>query len=98
MLLIGAALFIRSYSTLLQMKPGFQRQNVLIVNVDIRRAVFDSGAAVAINRTDAGDSSKSSFRQKAAVATLTPISGSTWNTMVQMDGSRRRNAAMMQCF
>ena len=98
MLLIGAALFIRSYSTLLQMKPGFSTSNVLIVNVDIRRAV-SPGQRLPINRTDAGDSSKSSFRPEGG---RRRIDADFWQHLEHHGSSGTihagETAAMMQCF
>jgi len=85
-LLIGAALFIRSYSTLLQMKPGFSTSNVLFVNVDIRRAVSAPEQRLPLFERMLETVRNLPSVQKAAAAVLTPISGSTWNTTVQVEG------------
>jgi len=85
-LLIGATLFIRSYFILATLDPGFDRSRVMIVTADMRRT------------NSAADSLLPQFEQlleavrtipgirSAALSVVTPISGSTWGSSVQVDG------------
>src|SRR5262249_22462672 len=90
-LLVGAFLFIRSYDTLSHLNAGFNTSNVLLVNVDIRRAVssVEQRPVVFARMLEALQSVPGV--QKAAIAAVTPISGSTWNTALQVDGFQPAN-------
>jgi len=93
MLLVGAGLFVRTFLNLTHMDMGFQRQNVLLVDVEVRalkapvpvrRALFSQSLERA--RSIPGV-------QSASASNLTPISGSSWNDDIHPDGytSKGRN-------
>ncbi len=85
-LLIGAALFLRTYRTLSHLNPGFSTTNVLLVNVDIRRAVQSQEQRAPFFERLLETVRAVPGVQKAAMSVNTPISGSTWNTIIQVDG------------
>ena len=85
-LLLGAALFIRSYSALTSLDPGFDRSNVLVVSVDVRGA-----GAAEDQRLPLFDRILEAVRavpgvRAAATSALTPLSGAIWNHAIQVDG------------
>jgi putative ABC transport system permease protein len=90
-LLVGAFLFIRSYDALSRLNAGFNTSNVLLVNADIRRAVSAEGQRLGFYQRLLETVQAMPDVQKAAIAVLTPISGSTWNTSVQVDGFQPAN-------
>ncbi len=84
-LLIGAGLFAGSLRLLLTQDTGFRRDNVLLVNPDLRAARYsrERQSAVAADLLDR-------LRQlpgveAAARSVVTPISGQTWQWNVQVD-------------
>ena len=86
--LIGAALFIRSFFALATLDPGFHRGNVLIVGADLRRAGVEAESYLAFY-----DRMLDALRavpgvRSAAYSVVTPISGSTWQMTLQVDGVR----------
>jgi putative ABC transport system permease protein len=85
-LLVGATLFMRSYNALSNLNPGFNASNVLLTNVDIRRAVSVPEQRLAFYERMLESLRAIPGVQKAALAVLTPISGSARNTAIQVDG------------
>jgi predicted permease len=90
-LLVGAFLFIRSYDALSRLNAGFNTSNVLFINADIRRAVSADDQRLGFYQRLLETVQALPDVQKAAIAVLTPISGSTWNTSVQVDGFQPAN-------
>src|SRR5262249_44789828 len=85
-LLIAATLFIRSYDRLRAVDTGFNSTDVLLANLDIRRAVDNPEQRLALYDRLLETVRATAGVQKAAISALTPISGSTWTTTVQVDG------------
>ena len=90
-LLVGALLFIRSLRNLLTVDLGFWRTGILITNVDLtqlnlgtRHLSFKRELLERIRSTPGVDS--------AADAAIVPISGSSSNRTVWMDGSDQSQA------
>ena len=86
-LIVGALLFTRSLRNLLTADLGFQRNGILITDLDLtqlhlpveRRFVFDRQLLDQIRSTPGVDS--------AAAAAIVPISGNSSNRSVWMEGS-----------
>ena len=86
-LIVGALLFTRSLRNLLTVDLGFQRNGILITDLDLtqlhlpveRRFVFDRQLLDQIRSTPGVDS--------AAAAAIVPISGNSSNRSVWMEGS-----------
>jgi predicted permease len=90
MLVFGAVLFVRSYSALTSLNLGFNRSNVWIVTAEVRRA-----SPVAEQRLPLYDRINETVREipgvrSAAFSVVTPISGTTWQLQVQVDGYKPR--------
>jgi predicted permease len=90
-LLVGALLFGWSLRNLLTLDPGFREDGVVIVNLDLRRsgpapearrAFFNS--VVARLKTVPGV-------DHAAEAAIAPMSGSSWNNRIVIDGKLQQD-------
>lgn len=90
-LVVGAALFLRTFATLTSMRLGFDRDRVLVVRVDATRSAVDTLARVALyerlQRAALGVPGVS----QAALSVVTPVSGTTWNNLVEVDGMPPRS-------
>jgi predicted permease len=85
-LLVGAALFVRSLRNLLTVDLGFRKENVLIVSVDVR-----DGNIRPENRRPAYEEMLKRLSalpgvRAASQSAMTPISGYFWNQTVIADG------------
>ena len=88
-LVVGAGLMLSTFWKLTSMDTGFNRQNVLLVRVDIRNANYlvdqphwppGSGCSTASAPAIPGV-------QSASMSGLTPISRSSWTESVQINGA-----------
>lgn len=90
-LVVGAALFLRTFTTLTTMRLGFDRDRVLVVRVDASRSAVDTMARVALyERLQRAALSVPGVSQ-AALSAVTPVSGSTWNNLIDVDGAPPRS-------
>ena len=85
-LVIGAGLLLGSFRRLTTFDPGFQREGVLIVSVNLQNAGYAAGEFGAVQRD-----LLERFRALPGVvaaggADITPISGSSWNDVIRVDG------------
>ena len=88
MLVFGAVLFVRSYSALTSLDPGFSRTNVWIVTADLRKA-----SSTAEERLPFYNRIREAVREipgvrSTAFSVVTPISGTSWQLPIQVDGYR----------
>jgi putative ABC transport system permease protein len=81
-LVVAAGLFMRTFSTLANLNLGFERDPVLVVNVNAqrlqlepkdRRELFDRVRRSVLSLTGVAE---------AVVSAVTPVSGSTWNNRI----------------
>jgi predicted permease len=84
-LVIGAGLLLGSFRKLTTLNPGFSRDGVLIVSVNLRNAGY-----AAANYGSVHEDLLARFRAipgvaAAAASELTPISGSAWNGDIKVD-------------
>jgi predicted permease len=70
-LLVGAALLIRTLHNLQTMDPGFSREGILLVDFEGRRTAFPPGLLADLQRIPGVTS--------ASISTHTPLSGSVWS-------------------
>jgi putative ABC transport system permease protein len=89
-LLFAAALFLRSYASLVSLDPGFDRTNVLVVQADVRGVSREEDAD--------GIGKRRRYEQildelstvpgvsSAAASLITPLSGAAANYGIQVDG------------
>ncbi|HSK11155.1 MAG TPA: ABC transporter permease, partial [Vicinamibacterales bacterium] len=85
-LVVAAGLFMRTFSSLASLDPGFDRGPVLIVGVNAQR----SGAPLD-RRRDLFERVRQAAAavpgvSHAAVSVVTPVSGSTWNNRIEIPG------------
>jgi putative ABC transport system permease protein len=90
-LLVGALLFVRSLRNLTTLDAGFQRDGILVLNVDF------TSLKVSKDRRQAF---KQEMRERLAAipgvisvadTTNVPISGNTWNQLILEEGAERKN-------
>ena len=85
-LIVAAGLFMRTFASLARLDPGFQQDPVLVVSTNAQRlglepkdrpAVFERlrEAAASVSGVDA-----------VAIAVVTPVSGSTWQYLIEIPG------------
>ncbi|MGV3710295.1 MAG: ABC transporter permease, partial [Gemmatimonas sp.] len=85
-LVVGAGLLLGTFNRLHTMNPGFVSEGVLLVNTNLQKAGYaPEQSSVVVDdilqrlRTIPGVASVSA-------SDLTPVSGSAWNTIIQVDG------------
>jgi len=85
-LVFGAALFVRSFTSLATLDPGFSRTRVLLVDVNLRRANYprDQRTAVYDRLMDAQRHAPGVL--SLAAAWLTPISGTVADDAIEVAG------------
>jgi predicted permease len=84
MLIVAAGLFVRTFSSLVQLDLGFDRERVLITSVNMQPLKLEPDA-----RRDHLARLQLAARsvpgvQSAALSMVTPISGSTWNNLLEL--------------
>ncbi len=85
-LLLGAALLLRTFHTLATLDPGFRREGLLAVRMELQGPEYDSPRlSLAQNRVLEGLKVIPGVRSAAAVDLL-PISGMRWNGGIQIPG------------
>ena len=86
-LLVAAGLFMRTFASLANLDIGFERDGVLVVNVNARRVPVEPADRAAfyerLRQAAAGVSGVSS----ASVSAVTPVSGSSWAFLVEIPGA-----------
>jgi len=85
-LVIGAGLLLGSFRKLTTFDPGFRREGVLIVSANLSNAGYTPETFGTARRE-----LLSRFRalpgvQSAAASQVTPLSGSSWNDFIKVDG------------
>jgi putative ABC transport system permease protein len=88
-LVVGAGLFLRTFSSLIHVPLGFDRDRVLVTDIDARRAELAPVARLATYEQ---------IRQRvlavpgvasACVSIVAPLSGAMWSRRVEVSGSSR---------
>jgi predicted permease len=83
-LLAGAGLFVRTFSTLISTPLGFNPDGLMIVAADARRASLAPGQIAAFAQRVAEAASTEPGVSRASLSYLTPLSGRNWTTRVQV--------------
>jgi putative ABC transport system permease protein len=86
MLLIGAALFVRTLENLERLDPGFRSQGVLLVNLDPRRAGYKDARLAAVYEELLGRFQHLPAVVSASLSSNTPLSGGVWSEPVSVNG------------
>jgi putative ABC transport system permease protein len=85
-LVFGASLFVRSFASLATLDPGFTRERVLLVDVNIRRADYPVDRRLAVYERLAEAQRATPGVQSLAYAAVTPISGYMTDDEIEVDG------------
>jgi putative ABC transport system permease protein len=85
-LVVGALLFVATLNNLLSLDPGFQPDDILVVDFDLRRAAVPEGRRVAAKRDLVDALSRLPSARSAAQVDMLPLSGSVWNETVLVGG------------
>ena len=86
LLLIGAALFLRSLATLRGLDTGFDRENVLVMSVDPSLAAYDQARTLAYYREAASRVAHIPGVRNATFAYIGLITGSGWGSGIKAEG------------
>jgi predicted permease len=90
-LVVGAGLFGRSLTNLLTLDPGFRSRDLLVVNMDVRRAgVPMEQRAVLYERIVERLNGLPGVASASQVAIL-PVGGSVWNNHIVVGGARQQS-------
>ncbi len=87
-LLAGALLFVRSLRNLLKLDAGFQRDGVLVVDVDFTRLGLPKERRVPFRELLLERVQALPGVQSAAETFIVPVSGNGWNNNVVVDGKQ----------
>jgi putative ABC transport system permease protein len=98
-LVTGAGLMLNTFSKLASLDAGFEREHVLLVNVDLRNANYPKERRVAGFEDMLEHLRAVPGVRSASTSNIIPVSGQGWNTLVEADGfvakSRRDAVAWM---
>jgi predicted permease len=86
MLVVAAGLFVRTFQRLASVPLGFDRDRVLLVNVDATRAVVDPADRLSFYRRLVLAVEAVPGVAKAAASEITPVSGRMWNFPADVPG------------
>jgi putative ABC transport system permease protein len=85
-LVFGASLFVRSLVTLTTQEMGFEQDRVLIATLDLRRTGLTDKERPALFQRIRDAVAQAPGVEAAAVSVVTPVSGSTWNNLIEVPG------------
>ena len=91
-LVIGAGLLLGTFRRLVTLDPGFKRDGVLIVSVNLRNAGYQANRYGMVHDDLLGRFRSLPGVQAAAASVITPISGSSWNDFIRVDGFTPKSA------
>jgi predicted permease len=85
-LVLGAALLLRTFHTLATLDPGFHRDGILAVRMDLSSRGYDTPRLVAVQRAVLERLERLPGVRSAASVAVLPISGMEWNGGVKLPG------------
>jgi len=85
-LVMGAALLVGSFQRLASMDAGFRRDGLLITNVNMRNAGITADMQYDTYRSLLQQARALPGVRHASVASVVPVSGSSWNDVIVVDG------------
>jgi putative ABC transport system permease protein len=89
-LLVGTVLFTRSFRNLVTLDPGFERSNVLLINMDLHNAGIPAGKRLAFYSQTLEALKAVPGAISVSQHLLSPMSGSEWNGPIQVEGYEPR--------
>ena len=90
-LLLGAGLLLSTLKTLTTLDPGFERNGVLLAEVDMRDARYTEEQLRAVKQAMIERLRATPGVRSASASAITPISGAGWNGGVSVDGYTPKN-------
>jgi putative ABC transport system permease protein len=85
-LVVGAGLMLATFFRLETLDAGFEREHVLLVNADLRNGHYLPARRGAVLEEMLGKLRTLPGIRSASASDVTPISGSTWNQTLQIEG------------
>src|SRR5579883_211957 len=85
-LLVGALLFVRSLRNLLNLDAGFNRDGLIVINLDASRSGFGAARRAVLYRDVLDNLRHAAGVRDAASARIVPISGDGWRSNVEIPG------------
>ena len=83
-LVVGAGLFLQTFYSLLTRDVGFDRESVLLVNLDVQRSQIDEARRADLYTRLAAAAARVPGVERAAASLLTPVSGMGWNNAFEI--------------
>jgi predicted permease len=83
-LIVAAGLFVRTFSSLARLDPGFDRHPILVASINAQRAQLEPGDRPELFRRALEAAAAVPGVASAALSAVTPISGSTWNNRIEL--------------
>jgi len=98
-LVVAAGLFVRTFNRLATLRLGFDRDQVVVANVVVARSGVDPSRRIDLFARLAEAAAAAPGVAHAAASVVTPVSGSSWNYIVNVPGApdltdRQKNATM----
>jgi putative ABC transport system permease protein len=84
-LLVGAGLFLRTYSNLLWLDAGFDRSNLLLASLDLQRAAVSPESREELLREIVEKAAAIPGAVSASRSVLTPVGRMAWNDYLTVD-------------
>ena len=89
-LVVAAGLFVRTFSSLANVHLGFDHRPVLIANINAQRLQLDPSQRPELFERLRQAAANLPGVTSAALSAVTPVSGSTWNNVVEIPGAPAR--------
>lgn len=89
-LIVAAGLFVRTFSSLAGRNLGFDAAPVIVASLDLQRLELEPEQRPALYERFRSAAAGVPGVSHAAVSFITPISGTTWNSPVQLEGAPDR--------
>jgi predicted permease len=86
-LVVAAGLFVRTFASLANLDLGFEREPVLVVNVNARSLAIEPDQRPALYERAREAAAAVPGVQRAALSAVTPVSGSTWQYLIEVEGA-----------
>jgi putative ABC transport system permease protein len=82
-LIVGAGLFMRTFSTLSNVRLGFEPDPILMVSANAKRSVIDPAARAALYERLRQAAASVPGVRSAALQIVTPLTNSQWDTLIE---------------
>jgi putative ABC transport system permease protein len=97
-LVVAAALFVRTFTSLANLDLGFDRDRVLVVKVNTEQAQIDRDGRLPVFERVLERIQVLPNVVEAGLSTVTPVSGQGWNTSVDVSNTPRLDDRQAQTF